>query len=170
MPRDWSKWNSPDQAVTSPQSARSQVEEDGNENTPDLQPHSKEILDGPEDCEKLFSSGSGSRSSFTSVDSGFFSCEEDFREKVESLNAEKLKAWIRSVSNSRNSFSEKPLEICQPLDGEILDKVCPYGNIEDYGRYEWDGSLDSEGKLHGRGFLSFPDGGSMLGVWQHGVR
>ena len=150
MPRDWSKWNS--------QSARSPMEND------------EQILAGPQDCEKLFSSGSGSRSSFTSVDSGYFSCEEDFKEKVESLNAEKLKAWIKSLSDIRNPVSEKPAEICQPFHGEIVLKVCPYGNIEDYGRYEWEGSLDSEGKLHGRGFLSFPDGGSMVGVWQHGVR
>ena len=93
MPRDWSKWNSADQV----QSARSQRENVENENTPDR--HHKQILAGPGDYEKLFSSGTGSRSSFTSVDSGFFSCEEDFREKVESLNAEKLKAWIKSLSD-----------------------------------------------------------------------
>ena len=131
---------------------------------------SKQILDGPEDCEKLFCSGSGSRSSFTSVDSGFFSSEEDFREELESLNVEKLEAWIKTVSDRRNSFSEKSDAICQPSDGEILLKVCPYGNVEDYGRYDWEGSLDSAGKLHGRGFLSLPDGGTMRGVWQHGVR
>ena len=144
MPRDWSKWKSPG---------------------------SGEILPGPEDCEKLLSAGCGSRSSFTSVDSGFFSCEEDFREKAESLNAEKLKSWIKSVSDRRSSLSETPSEMCQACDGETVVPVCPYhADIEDHGGCEWDGRRDSQGRLDGRGFLTFPDGGSMLGVWHHGVR
>ena len=166
MPRDWTKWRSP-------LSSLSQMENDKNQNNQDQLSHpkqSKQILDCAEDCEKLFASGSGSRSSFTSVDSGFSSCEEDFREELESLNAEKLEAWIKSVSDRRNSFSDKTAEGCQPFEGEILLKVCPYGNIEDYGRYDWEGSLDSAGKLHGRGLLSLADGGTMRGVWQHGVR
>ena len=168
MPRDWTKWNPP-------QSPQSQMEDDKNQNNQHQLSHSrqsKQILHSREDCEALFCSGSGSRSSFTSVDSGFSSSEdcEDFREELETLNAEKLETWIRSVSDRRNSFSDKTAEICQPCDGEILLKVCPYGNIEDYGRYDWEGSLDSEGKLHGRGLLSLPDGGTMRGVWRHGVR
>ena len=151
MPRDWSNWKT-----------SSQVK---GEISVSISTETKNQMNENEQCEQLNSPRLSSRSSLVSVDSGFFSCEEDFREKVESINAEKLDIWLKSVLGKRTSYIEQTTE---NFDGEIV-KIDPYENIQDF-QYDWEGSLDSEGRFHGRGLLSLPDGGEIFGVWKNGVR
>ena len=130
---------------------------------------SKQHFDCYENCEKVLSTGSSSRSSLISVDSGFFPCEEDFREKVESISSETLRLWIKRSADIRTIFNEK---YSQKNDEAEIIKIDPYESIKDLDdiKYKLEGSKDSEGRIHGRCVLSLSDGGEIFGVWKHGVR
>ena len=157
MPRDWSRGQLSDSVTRKKQ------------NNEEEKCISKHHEDSNEDCEKVSSAVSSSRSSLISVDSGFFPCDEDFREKVESISAERIKLWIKRTADIRNIFNEKSSE--KNLEGEII-KLDPYESIQDLDdiKYELEGSKDSDGRLHGRCVLSLSDGGEIFGVWKHGVR
>ena len=156
-------------------SGNDKMREEDNEETEDHgdeDSFTKNKSDSYEHCENFVSMGSNSRSSVTSVtsaDSGIFFCEDDFLEKVESLNAEKLIAWIKRLADQRKLFNENTMERC--FKGEMI-KADPYENIKylDDLVDHWEGTLDPEGRLHGGCVLSLSDGGEVAGVWSHGVR
>jgi len=59
-----------------------------------------------------------------------------------------------------------------PINPRIAVRIDPYHGFESRNvkKYEWDGSFDEEGKMHGRGIVVFEDGGESYGTWVHGVR
>ena len=106
--------------------------------------------------------------------------QENKRENTETVRVfteDKIKAlidhWISQIQNEDFIHKHGSVDL-SPINQRVCVRSDPYHGFSWQTRtrfqYNYDGSLDEDGKFHGDGIVGFDDGGDIMTTWTHGVK